>query len=226
MSDLPSQERPRERLINLGHQALTLAELVAIVLGSGSRGKPVLELARDLLAQFGGLEGLAEASVAELARVPGMGIARATSIKAALALSLRRKCRSTPRVRVRTPAQAFLMLRPFFDSRNEETVVALLLDIRCHPIRVELVAKGGLTAVSLDIQTLFRLALVHQAVGVVLAHNHPSGDLTASHEDIEVTASLVQQGRLIGVSIDDHLIISGKEFVSLRNLRSELWSTG
>jgi DNA repair protein RadC len=224
MAQLPANERPRERLVAIGHEALSVAELLAIVIGSGTRGKSVVELARDLLSQYGGLEGLAQANIAELSQMRGMGLAKAASLKAALALSLRLKSPTRPIALVRSPKQAWSLLRPLFAGQTTELVVALLRDVRCRPLRVEKLGSGGCAAVSLDGSSLFRLAIRYQAAGLVLAHNHPSLDLLASQQDVEATRRLITAGRLLEISVDDHLIVAENEYLSLRQAHPDLWN--
>lgn len=221
--DLPCEDRPRERLMAYGADGMATAELIAIILGSGMRGKSVLQLSQELLTQFGSLSQLAEASLAELCQVKGMGQAKAVQLKAAISLGLRtgREPRP-PRLQIEHPKQAYELLRSGMENETRECVVAALLDARSRLIRTEQISVGTLTESLLEPRNLFLPAIRHQAASIILAHNHPSGDPSPSPDDIRITKSLIEAGKLMEIPVQDHLIIGHGRFVSLR--QRGLWA--
>lgn len=214
--DLPPSERPRERLARLGAEALSEQELLACVLGRGIAGESVLVSARRLLAAFGSLRGLADASVEQLAGVHGIGPAKAIQLKAAVELS-RRIALSTnghPPL-VDSLEAAASLVRPHLQDKKKEHVVALLLDSRHRLIRMCPVAVGSLSASLVHPRELFKEAIAASAAAVIVAHNHPSGDPEPSAHDIELTRRLVEAGTLLGIEVLDHLIVGGDQVISL-----------
>lgn len=215
--DLPVSERPRERLSRLGPEFLSEQELLACLLGRGIAGESVLVSVRRLLAAFGSLQGLAEASVEQLAAVHGIGPAKAAQLKAAVELS-RRLSRPAggEHPALESVEAAAALLRPYFAGKQKEHVVALLLDARRRLIRLSPVAVGSLSASLVHPRELFKEAIAASAAAVIVAHNHPSGDPQPSEHDVELTQRLVEAGRLLGIEVLDHLIVGRDGVVSLR----------
>lgn len=213
MVHLPThtQERPRERLQRLGPRALSLAELVALVLGSGSRGLPVERLSQEVLrsATGGEGEGLPRLSVQELLEVPGMGPASACRLVAALELGRRVAARKgglhSPRIR--GPEDVFRRMGPQMQGLAQEEFHALLLNTQHAVIREVLVTRGILDASLIHPREVFRPAIASGAAAVILVHNHPSGDPTPSAEDRAVTRQLMEAGRTVGIPVLDHVIV-------------------
>ena len=214
--DLPASERPRERLVRLGAEALSDQELVCCLLGRGIRGESVLVTAQRLLKGFGTLRGVAEASVEQLAKVRGVGTAKAAQLKAAAELTRRMANGdgSLPRL-VETAEQAAAILQPVLRNKKKEHFVALLLDNRHRLIRLSPVAVGSLSASVVHPRELFKDAIAASAAAVILAHNHPSGDPAPSDQDIALTKRLIQAGALLGIEVLDHLILGTEGVVSL-----------
>jgi DNA repair protein RadC len=211
ISDWPEDERPRERLLRDGAQALSDAELLAIFLRVGVKGKSAVDLARDLLASCdGSLSRLAAASVAELQRIAGMGPAKAAQLKATLELSRRalleemasRDVLSSPR-EVRDYLRLKLAALPY------EVFMVLLLDAQNRLIRSEELFRGTLTQTSVYPREIVKLALAHNAAALILAHNHPSGVAEPSRADEQLTLSLRQALALVDVKVLDHFIVAG-----------------
>ncbi|MBS0622768.1 MAG: DNA repair protein RadC [Verrucomicrobia bacterium] len=211
---LPPEERPRERLLASGGDELSTAELLAIVLGSGTQKYPVVQLAAQLLAHFGNLANILNASVAELCQVPGIGQAKAVQLKATLALSRRLEASIDRLAPISTAKAAYAYLRPLLAYRDFECMMVLLLDVRNRPITVETVALGGLAQVEVEPRQIFHYALRHRAASLILAHNHPSGDPTPSLEDRQVTAELVDLGQRLDIPVNDHLVVTASGYVS------------
>lgn len=214
---LPDQEKPRERLQLNGAEALSSSELLAIILGSGTKGYSVFELSKDLISQFGGLRNLAEASIEELKQIKGLGQAKAIQLKAALTLGKRAYNPSyQSRYKVQTPEHAYHYLKDSLINETREVLVSLLLDVKGYVIAKKIVSVGTLTHTLVHPREVFYDAIRHKASSLVIAHNHPRGDPTPSNEDIVMTRQLIKAGELMGIPLQDHLIIGAKTFISLR----------
>ncbi len=215
--DMAEPDRPRERLIQIGAEALSTAELLAIVLRSGLPGENVLRLAERLLIQFENLPGLARATVTELTEANGIGPAKAAEIKAALEIG-RRLVASSPeeRPRVTTPDDAFHLLKSEMMFLEQEHLRLILLDTRNRVLRTPTLYVGSLNTSVVRVGELFRAAIRENAAAFIVAHNHPSGDPAPSPEDINVTRQIVQAGKLLDIGVLDHIIIGSGRFVSLK----------
>jgi DNA repair protein RadC len=211
ITDWPALDRPRERLLRSGAEALSDAELLAIFLRVGIRGKSAVDLARDLLAQCDhSLSRLAAASLQDLQRVPGMGLAKAAQLKATLELA-RRVLREqmADRDLLSSPQQVRDFLRLKLDALTYEVFMVLLLDAQNRLIRAEEVFRGTLTQTSVYPREIVKLALAHNAAAVILAHNHPSGIAEPSRADEQLTQSLKQTLALVDVKVLDHFVVAG-----------------
>lgn len=215
--DLPTEERPRERLIHFGAQAVSSAELVAIILRTGVGGESVLRLSERLLSAFGGLPGLARATVTELQQVKGIGPAKAVEIKAALELG-RRLLATAPQERpqVSSPADAANLLMSEMMLLEKEHLRVILLDTRNRVVKAPTIYIGSLNTSVVRIGELFRPAIKENAAAIIVAHNHPSGDPTPSPEDVRVTRQVAKAGTLLNIELLDHIIIGRNRFVSLK----------
>lgn len=214
---LPPEERPRERLQRFGAEAMSTAELIAVILGSGSKGSPVLQLAHELVGRFGSLKALAEATVSELCEVRGLGQAKAIQLKAAFSLGGR--LASQPfgcRYRIENPIHAYNLVKDQLASEKREVFIAIMLDTKGYVITHQVVAIGTLSQTLVHPRELFYLAIRHKAASLILIHNHPSGDPSPSQEDYEITKILAQVGALMSIPIHDHLILGDSSFISLR----------
>lgn len=222
MRDLSPEDRPREKLWRHGASALGDNELVALVLGSGCRSNGALTVANDLLRSLGGLRGLVRSNCGDLSRVPGIGLAKAAQVVAALELG-RRTLTHAPsaRVQLRTPRDAAAYLLPPFGSRPVEQFGVVLLDTRHRVLKTTVIAVGTLSATVVQPRDVFREAMLGSAAAVVVFHNHPSGDPTPSPDDVVLTRRLAAAGTLIGVELIDHLILGDARYCSLKE-RGEL----
>ena len=213
--DLPPEERPRERLARHGASALSSRELLALLVGTGSRRASALDVADRLLA--GGLRGLAARSLGELEGTHGLGRAKATRVLAALELSAR--LASEGRISApffRTPAESAAYLLPRYGARPVETFGLLALDVRRRLRHEAVVSVGCLTASLVHPREVFQQAVVARAAAIVVFHNHPSGDPEPSAEDVALTRRLGQAGALMGIEVLDHLVLGAGRFVSLK----------
>jgi DNA repair protein RadC len=213
--DLPPEERPRERLARHGATALSNRELLALLVGTGSRRASALDLAEALLGS--GLRGLAGRSLAEIERQKGLGRAKATRVLAALELGARIASEGRgPSPSFRTPAESARYLLPRYGSRPVETFGVLSLDVRHRLRREAVISVGCLTSSLVHPREVFQEAVSSRAAALVLFHNHPSGDPEPSSEDLSLTRRLVSAGTLMGIEVLDHLILGAGRFVSLK----------
>jgi len=201
IGEWPVEERPRERLYHHGAAALADAELLAIQLGAGTRGRNAVELARDLLVTYGSLSALAGRGVAELAGLPGMGRAKAVRLAAAFELTRRLRSRNGHgRAVLSSPAEVFARYGPLMEDLDKEVFRIALLDAQNGLLRDVVVSEGTLSASLVHPREVFKPAIVASSAAIVVAHNHPSGETTPSPEDIEFTRRLAKAGELLGYS--------------------------
>lgn len=215
ITDWPLQERPRERLIALGPRALADAELLAILLRTGMKGKSAVDVARALLARFGSVGALLDAGAEDLAAVPGLGAAKSAQLQAALELS-RRALREELSARdvLSSPRAVRDYLRLAFAGRQHEVFVVLLLDAQHRVIACEDLFRGTLTQTSVYPREVVKCALRHNAAAVIFAHNHPSGVAEPSHADEILTRSLKSSLALVDVQVLDHFVVAGSATTS------------
>jgi len=216
--ELPAEERPRERLASRGAGGLTSAELIGLVWGSGTRGRSALDLASDALARHDGLTGLARATDLELATASGIGAAKAAQLVAAFELG-RRMLADWPEARptIRSPRDLADRLILQMGRLEREELRVVLLDTKNHVLRFATVYQGNVSSSLVRVGELFRDAVRLNASGVILVHNHPSGDPTPSPDDLHLTAAALAAGRLLDIQLLDHLVIGHDAFVSLRD---------
>lgn len=215
--DLPKEDRPRERLAKFGAESLSTVELIALILGSGTKSQPVLQLAHEILRRFGTLKGLSEGTLSEFLEVKGVGTAKAMQLKAALSLGLRAsKVVLSARYRIEHPSHAYHLIKDEMESYNREHFLAIFQDVKGFVIAQEVISIGSISQTIVHPREVFYPAIRHKAATIIVAHNHPSGDPTPSEQDIALTKSLIEAGRLIGIPLQDHLIIGRDQYVSLR----------
>jgi len=222
--DMPERLRPREEMARRGVRFVADDVLIAVILRSGVQGRNVVSLARDLLREHGSVRGLAECSVEELAARKGMGGVKAQVLSAALELGRRLTEESLPkRARVRTPADAARLLHNEVLTLEKEVFWVMALDTKNYlKGRPAAVTTGLLDASLVHPREVFREAIRRAAAGVVLAHNHPSGDVSPSAEDVRVTRQLIEAGRVVDINVLDHVILGaaagkdGADFLSMR----------
>jgi len=216
--DLPEEERPRERLAKYGPEALSNAELLAIILRTGIKGDTAIDLANKLLNHFNGnLKAIVSADMNELSKIKGLGFAKSAQIKAAFELSKRINY-TQENIRISSPKDAAEFLMPKLRYLEKEHFVILCLGVRNRVIdNTELkISVGSLDVNIVDPREVFKVALAKNASSIILAHNHPSGDPSPSDNDIEVTRRVEEAGRMIGIEVYDHVIIGDGKYVSLK----------
>jgi len=217
ITDLHESERPRERLASLGPQALTNAELLAILLRVGVPGENAVQVGQRLLNRFGGLAGIHRAPYEELLQEHGLGEAKAAQIKAAIELG-RRLTVESPEARptINSPADAAALVQYEMSGLEQEHLRVLLLDTRNHLLDIAEVYKGSLNSSQVRVGEIFKAALRRGASAIIVVHNHPSGDPTPSPDDVAVTRAFVQAGKLLDLEVLDHLVIGQGRWVSLK----------
>jgi DNA repair protein RadC len=217
VKELLPEDRPRERLLTVGAGALSNHELLAILIGSGTSRLKVLQVAQLLLSRFGGLAGLARASVSDLCEVPGIGNARAAELKACLELG--RRLLTSPdldRPTIRCPADAASLMLDM-GLLEQEHLRVMLLNTKNHVLGTREVYRGSLNCSLIRVGELFRDAVRQNCAAIILVHNHPSGDPSPSRDDIQVTRQAVEAGKLLDVQLLDHLIIGrGDRWISMK----------
>ncbi|HVQ76866.1 MAG TPA: DNA repair protein RadC [Candidatus Binatia bacterium] len=212
----PLEERPRERLYHKGAEALADAELLAIQLGTGERGRSAVDVARDLLVQYGSLSDLAARGVAEIAAVAGVGRAKAVRLAAAFELTRRLRSRTARApVVLASPAQVYARYGPLMEDLRKEVFRVALLDAQNGLLKDVTISEGTLSASLVHPREVFKPAIVESAASIILLHNHPSGDPTPSREDLRLTRQLVECAALLDLRIHDHVVIGHSRFASL-----------
>ncbi len=216
--DLPLSERPRERLLKLGGEALSAQEILALILGRGIRGESVMVTSQRLLSKFGNLKGIANASMEELTQVNGIGPAKAAQIKAAVELSKRLESAAdeSQRPAIKSPEDVANIVRSQLKGKKREHFLVLCLDTRNRLINCRPVSMGSLDTSVVHPREAFKEAVSSSAASVIFVHNHPSGDPEPSKEDIELTKRLAEAGKIVGIEVLDHIIVCDKDYLSLK----------
>jgi DNA repair protein RadC len=216
IKDWPEDERPRERLLRYGPDALSNAQILAILLRIGSEDETAMDLARTLLNRFGTLRALESASLAELCGIKGMGPAKAAQVKAAFSLSKRLMAEPVDKKDpFKTSQDVYRFYSVRMDGLKKEVFICALLDGKNRPFKDITISEGTITSSLVHPREVFGPAIKEAAVSVLFVHNHPSGDPTPSKEDIEITKRLVKTGELIGIGVLDHIIIGNNgDYVS------------
>ena len=214
--DLPREERPRERLVELGEQALSVQELLQIILGRGIAGESVAVTAQKLLSQFGSLEKLSEASIEELSSIKGIGPAKATQIKAVFEIG-RRISTQIPSYKskeLNNPQKVHKLIKNKLKNYHKEHFYIILLNSRNWSIAE--ISIGSLNASIVHPREVFSEAIKNKAASVIFVHNHPSGDPEPSEDDLEITKRLVNGGKILGIEVVDHIIVAKDRFMSFK----------
>jgi len=216
--DLPRQERPRERLQKFGPEALSAQELLALVIGRGIPKKSVMSIAQELLAKFGNIKAIGQATIEELCQIKGIGLAKAAQIKACFELGKREDLEPEPKdFNIKNPESVVKAIRSSIKDKAKEHFKLILLNPRNKIIGISTISIGTLNASLVHPREVFKDAIMHSAASVVLAHNHPSGDPEPSEDDLKITKKLVDSGKLLGIEVLDHIIIAKNGFKSLAN---------
>ena len=217
--DLPPEERPREKLLLYGAAALSNAELLAILLRSGTRKKSVLRIAEEILAHIKeqGLAGMVHISVPELAKIDGVGRVKAATLQAAIELGRRLAVQQAAKIEIiHGPEDVAHYAMPRYRFEQKEHFAVLLLNTKNHVLGMPEVSVGSLSASVVHPREVFRAAIDYAAASMILLHNHPSGDPTPSREDIAVTERLVKAGKIMDIPVLDHVVLGNERFTSFK----------
>jgi DNA repair protein RadC len=217
ITDLHETDRPRERLASLGPQALSNAELIAILLRVGVPGENAVQVGQRLLQKFGGISGLHRAPFEELLKEHGIAEAKAAQIKAAIELG-RRLTLEAPEERptINSPADAAALVLYEMSALEQEHLRVILLDRRNHVLEVSELYRGSVSSSQVRVGEIFKAAIRKNASALIVVHNHPSGDPTPSPDDVAVTRAIVQAGKMLDVDVLDHMVIGQGRWVSLK----------
>jgi DNA repair protein RadC len=215
--DLPKPERPRERLQKLGPDALSSQELLALVIGRGIPKKSVITIAQELMARFGNVKAISQATLEELSQIKGIGPAKAAQIKACFELAKRENLEADEEsFDIKNPEAVFKLMSSSIKDKAKEHFKLILLNSRNKKIGLSTISIGTLTTSLVHPREVFKDAITHSAASVILAHNHPSGDPEPSEDDLKITRKLVESGKILGVEVIDHIIIGKTNFYSFR----------
>jgi len=215
--DLPKPERPRERLKKLGPEALSAQELLALVIGRGIPQKSVMNIAQELLAKFGNIKAISQATLEELSQIKGIGLAKAAQIKACFELGKRQELElELEDIDIKNPQSIVKVIQAKIKDKAKEHFKLILLNTRNKIIGISNVSIGTLDSSLVHPREVFKEAIAHNAYSVILAHNHPSGDPEPSEDDIMITKRLKESGKILGIEVTDHIIISKNGFFSFK----------
>ncbi|MEA2020805.1 MAG: DNA repair protein RadC [Patescibacteria group bacterium] len=215
LHDLPAKERPRERLQELGAENLSTQELLALIIEKGREGQNVLQIAQNLLSRFGNLQNIKKASLKELQKVNGIGFATACKIKAALRLGERSTNYSRNiGKKIENPRDIFNALKTKIGDKKKEHFTLVCLNARNYILSIETISIGTLDSSLAHPREIFLPAIKNSAASVIIAHNHPSGDPTPSKNDKDLTQRLCKAGKILGIKIADHVIVTQEDFLS------------
>lgn len=219
IKEMPEADRPRERLLAHGAATLSNADLLAILINTGTPGESVTSLSQRIISEFGGLRGLMRADITDLRAIKGLGPAKAAHLAVALELANRVVALGPDeRPKITSPEDALRLVGPEMGALDVEQLRVILVDTKHRVLGIKVVYQGTANQAQVRVSEVFRDAIRQNATGIVVVHNHPSGDSTPSSADISLTADLDAAGRLLGIDLLDHLIVSAHNHTSLRRL--------
>lgn len=216
IKDWAVEDRPREKLMYKGVKSLSSAELIAIIIGSGNRRQSAVELSKSILSHCDNdLNLLAKKTISDLIKIPGIGEAKAIGIISALELGCRQKAfLSKQKLKITCSNDAFEIISPYVENLGHEEFWVIFLNQANKIVEIKNVSSGGITGTVFDVRLVFKDALLLQATNLILCHNHPSGNLQPSNADKDVTSRASKAGKLMNISVLDHLIIADNQFFS------------
>jgi DNA repair protein RadC len=217
LKEMPTLDRPRERLIYHGAQHLSTHELLAIILRTGSKEESVLDLAKRVLRVIDSLDSLNEMTVHELMAIKGIGVAKSVELLASIELGNRIRKPITQKQKISTPDEVFHLVKDELIFKEQEHLVAIYLNVKSEVIMKRIIYIGTINATIIHPREIFKWAYKYSSYAIILCHNHPSGDPTPSLEDIEMTKKLMSVGEMMGIKIIDHVVIGKNGFYSIGN---------
>ncbi len=219
IKDFPSEEKPRERLVKYNASALSNSELLAIILGKGTKDKNVLELSKEILSRYS-LKELSQENVTSLSNIHGVGSAKACQIIACFELGRRlASYTENSKPMISCAEDVFNLLNPKLKILKKEHLIGLFLDTRKRLIKEEVVSIGTLDSSIVHPREIFKSAIKESAAAIIIVHNHPSGESKPSDEDIEITKRIINAGEMVGIPLLDHVVIGEDKYTSMRNMK-------
>ena len=212
--EIPLADRPRERLLKYGASSLANYELLAIILGTGSKNKSVLDLAKQVLIELEDINNFNEVTVNELMKIKGIGKAKAISIIAAIEFGKRVNQPKNLGIKIKDVSDAYNYLKDLLQNENQENLVCIFLNNNSEVINVKTISIGSITNTIFNPRDILKWALKYSAVAIILAHNHPSGNINPSMEDIVVTKNIIEAAKLVDIIVVDHIIIGKNKYYS------------
>lgn len=214
--DLPKSERPRERLQRHGAEALSSQELLALILGRGIKGESVMVTAQRLLSAFGNVKNISEASIEELSAIKGIGIAKASQLKASFELARRKDDHDKIQIPVKSHQDVIKLVKQQLKNKKKEHFLILCLDTRNNLIRIGNISTGTLDANLVHPREVFKEAIQSLSSSIILVHNHPSGNPEPSDADIDITKRILETGKIVGIDVLDHIIVADNKSFSFK----------
>jgi DNA repair protein RadC len=214
--DLPVSERPRERLQKYGSEALSSQELLALILGRGIKGESVMVTAQRLLSTFGNVKNISEATIEELSSIKGIGLAKATQIKATFELAKRKDDHEGTKLSVKSHRDVIRLVKKKLKDKKKEHFLILCLDTKNNLIKINTISTGTLDANLVHPREVFKEAIQSLASSIILVHNHPSGDPEPSDADIDITKRILETSKIVGIDVLDHIIIANNKSLSFK----------
>lgn len=216
INDLPKSERPRERLQKFGVESLSAQELLALLLGSGIKGESVMVTAQRLLSSFGNIKNIAGASLEELSKIKGIGIAKASQLKAAFELAKRKDENYREQISIKSHRDVIKVVKQKLKDKKKEHFLILCLDTRNNLIKISNISTGTLDANLVHPREVFKEAIQSLSSSIILVHNHPSGNPEPSEADIDITKRIQETGKIVGIDVLDHIIIANDKSFSFK----------
>ena len=217
IKELPEDDRPREKLLKYGAEQLSNSELIALVISSGTKKRTAVELSQDILSYFDGLKGLFNLRAEEIKQIKGIGVAKASQLRAVIELSKRLHiANSDVKKVIKNPQNVVGILMPELRFLKHEVFGVVLLDTKNQVISTPRISKGGLSSSIVHPREVFKEAIRRSSAAIILYHNHPSGKPEPSQEDIKITNRLIKAGKLIGIEVLDHVVIGDNVYISMK----------
>ena len=218
ITDWPEDERPREKFLKKGSEALSSAELIAILLGTGTGKTTAVDLGKSLIKKFGSIEKMSQASLKELIEIQGIGPAKAITLMAAFQLSrnMQKEVAEKEFIYFKQPSDVAKIFIPMFGYEKKEMFAIALMDTAGKYMWSEKITIGTLNAALVHAREIFKPAIKNSAASIILVHNHPSGQLIPSAEDLKITKQIVEAGKLLDINVHDHLIVTQDSYISFK----------
>jgi len=220
LHDIPPEERPRERLVKYGVESLSLQELLSLIFGRGVKGESVVNISQKLIRAYSSLDKLSEVSIEELKEIKGLGMAKACQLKACFEISKRLEkevsLSKNKNVIIKSPKDLYPLFKEKIINFHKEYFMVASLDNRNKIISVDVVSIGTLNSSLIHPRETFEVAIRNHAAGIIICHNHPSGELEPSKDDLLVTQNLIKAGKILGINVSDHLIITKDNYFSFK----------